>query len=68
MRNDSVGPHTRIAIDEYAAGTGAHANHVKRLVGLPECRLRIGDFRAVFEETDAELFVTIIGPRSSVYD
>ena len=55
-------------MDEYAAETGAHANNVTRLVGSPAYRLRVGDFRAIFEETEADIFVTSIAPRGSVYD
>jgi mRNA interferase RelE/StbE len=31
-------------------------------------RLRVGDFRVLFEETETEIIVTRIGPRGSVYD
>jgi mRNA-degrading endonuclease RelE of RelBE toxin-antitoxin system len=31
-------------------------------------RLRVGDYRVLFEESAAEILVTKIGPRSSVYD
>jgi mRNA interferase RelE/StbE len=30
--------------------------------------MRIGDFRAVFEESDTEIVVTKVGPRGGVYD
>ena len=58
----------RRALEEYAAETGAHANNVTRLVGLATRRLRVGDFRAVFEESDTEIIVTKIAPRGNVYD
>jgi len=41
---------------------------VKALTGSTAKRLRIGDFRAIFEETETEIIVTRIGPRGSVYD
>lgn len=66
LRN--VAARVRKAIEEYAAETGAHANNVTRLVGTTTCRLRIGDFRAIFEETSEEIVVTKIAPRGNVYD
>jgi mRNA interferase RelE/StbE len=56
------------AMREYAEGTGAHANNVKALQGSSALRLRIGDYRVVFSETDAEIIVTGLGPRGSIYD
>jgi mRNA interferase RelE/StbE len=35
------------------------------LVGSTANRLRVGDFRAIFEESDTEIFVTKIAPRGS---
>ena len=52
-------------VTEYAT-TGA--GDVKDLAGLAGKRLRVGDFRVVFEETESEIRVTKIGPRGSVYD
>ena len=67
-RHGNVASRIRRAIEEYAAETGAHANRVTGLVGLTGCRLRVGDFRAIFEESDTEIFVTKIAPRGSAYD
>jgi mRNA interferase RelE/StbE len=66
-RHANVAPRIRRALEEYAAQTGAHANSVNRLVGSTGSRLRVGDFRAIFEENDTEIFVTI-APRGSAYD
>lgn len=52
-------------IERYAA-TGA--GDVKRLVGSSASRLRIGDFRVIFEESETEILVTKIGMRGDVYD
>jgi mRNA interferase RelE/StbE len=52
-------------IERYAA-TGA--GDVKRLVGMPHLRLRVGDYRVLFVEDDAFVFVTEIGPRGSIYE
>lgn len=55
-------------LEAYAADPATQANNVKALKGLTARRLRVGDFRIVFEETDAEIVVTKIEPRGSVYD
>jgi mRNA interferase RelE/StbE len=53
---------------EYAAGSGSHANNVKALRGSSGLRLRVGDYRVVFEETDTEILVTGVGPRGGIYE
>ena len=50
------------AYSEKGEGKATH------LVGESSKRLRIGDFRVIFVETDTEIIVTKIGPRGSVYD
>jgi mRNA interferase RelE/StbE len=67
-RHGNVASRLRKAISEYAADPAAHANNVTRLVGSSARRLRVGDYRIVFEETDAEVIVTRIAPRGSAYD
>jgi mRNA interferase RelE/StbE len=52
-------------MDRYAR-TGA--GDVKPLVGTNKKRLRDGDFRIVFEESETDIFVTRLGPRGSVYE
>jgi mRNA interferase RelE/StbE len=55
-------------IEAYAADPASQANNVKMLSGTTARRLRVGDFRVVFEETETEIIVTRMGPRGSVYD
>ncbi len=55
-------------IEAYAADPAVQANNVKALIGSTAFRLRVGDYRIVFEETAAEIIVTRIGPRGSVYE
>lgn len=55
-------------IEEYAREPTALLNNVKRLSGSNALRLRVGDYRVIFEESDTEIVVTKIGPRSSIYD
>jgi mRNA interferase RelE/StbE len=55
-------------IEAYAADPTVMANNVKALSGSHALRLRVGDYRIVFEETESEIIVTKIGPRGSIYD
>jgi mRNA interferase RelE/StbE len=55
-------------IEAYATNPATLANNVKALSGSGAFRLRVGDYRVVFEETESEIIVTKIGPRGSVYD
>ncbi len=52
-------------IDRYAQ-TGA--GDVKPLIGSDEKRLRDGDFRIVFVETETEIQVIKIAPRGRIYE
>ncbi len=56
------------ALRDYAANPQAHANNVTELVGSTARRMRIGDFRIIFEETDDKLIITKIAPRGDVYE
>ncbi|WP_135470538.1 type II toxin-antitoxin system RelE family toxin [Crenalkalicoccus roseus] len=67
-RHGNMAARIRRAIGEYATDQAAHANNVRPLVGSSAKRLRVGDFRVIFEETETEILVTKIGPRGSVYD
>ena len=67
-RHGNVAARLRKAMEAYAAGDGAHANNVKRLSGSSASRLRIGDYRMIFEESETDVIVTKVGPRGDVYD
>ncbi len=54
-------------MDAYAADPEAFPK-VKTLTNSSAKRMRIGDFRVIFEETATELIVTKIGPRGGIYD
>jgi mRNA interferase RelE/StbE len=54
-------------IDAYALDPASQANNVKALRG-GGYRLRVGDYRVIFEETEDEITVTKIRPRGNVYD
>jgi mRNA interferase RelE/StbE len=67
-RHGNVAARVRRAIGEYAADQIAHANNVRQLAGSSAKRLRVGDFRAIFEETAAEILVTKVAPRGDAYE
>lgn len=52
-------------VERYAAdGLG----NIKQLTGSPAKRLRVGDFRVIFEETATTITVSRIAPRGGIYD
>ncbi len=55
-------------VEAYAADPAGQANNVKTLAGSTALRLRVGDYRVIFEETATEVIVTKIGPRGSIYE
>ena len=65
-RNEAVRIQEKIAL--YAMEPAALANNVKQLVGSEEKRLRVGDYRVIFTETEDEVIVSRIGPRGSIYE
>jgi mRNA interferase RelE/StbE len=46
----------------------SQGNNVKQLVGVDAKRLRIGDFRVIFTETNDTITVLDIGPRGGIYE
>lgn len=67
-RHANVAPRVMKAIGDHAADPAAHGNNETQLVGHTAKRLRVGDFRVIFEETDTEILVTRAAPRGSAYD
>jgi mRNA interferase RelE/StbE len=55
-------------LDAYAADSNASANQVTAMRGRPLKRMRVGDFRVLFEETETEIIVVDLGPRGEIYD
>jgi len=54
-------------IEAYANDGTALSNMIKTLT-TGDRRLRIGDFRVIFRETETTIDVLDIGPRGSIYD
>lgn len=55
-------------IESYADDPAPLGNLVKRLQGSTALRLRVGDYRVIFEETEDEIVVTKIAPRGRAYE
>ena len=58
----------RSKIEQYAAAPASLANNVKKLQGRDGYRLRVGDWRVIFDQDDVVLDVLQIGPRGSIYE
>jgi len=58
----------RSKIDAYARNPASQANNVKQLANSDAFRLRVGDFRVLFTETETTLTILDIGPRGGIYD
>jgi mRNA interferase RelE/StbE len=59
-----VRPDIEAKIERFAK-TGAGS--VKRLIGRPGARLRVGDWRVIFVETTATIEVRAVGNRRDIY-
>jgi len=55
-------------IDQLAVEPAQLANQVKKLKGRSGYRLRVGDWRVVFDDNGDVLDILAIGPRSSIYE
>jgi mRNA interferase RelE/StbE len=67
-RHGNMATRVRRAIEEYAADPAAHANNVTQLVGSSARRMRVGGYRVILVETDAEFSTARVGPRGGVYE
>lgn len=54
-------------IDQYANDPASLANNVTKLQGRSGFRLRVGDWRVIFDEDGAVIEILDIGPRGGVY-
>ena len=57
----------RSKLRQYADDPASQANNVKRLQGRDAHRLRVGDWRIVFDENDVVIDVIKIGARGDIY-
>ncbi|MEO8669416.1 MAG: type II toxin-antitoxin system RelE/ParE family toxin [Bauldia sp.] len=58
----------RARIERYAADPASLANNVKKLRGRPGYRLRVGDWRVIFDRDGSVLSILQIGPRGGIYE
>ena len=60
----------REKLEQLKADPYAPNNNVTKLVGRPGYRLRVGDWRVIYELEDKELVLLVIriGPRGEVYE
>lgn len=58
----------RAKIELYAADPTSVANNVKKLRARPGYRLRVGDWRVIFDRDGNVLSVLRIGPRGGIYE
>lgn len=58
----------RAKLRQYAGDPASQANNVKKLQGRNAYRLRVGDWRVIFDENDIIIEVIKIGARGSVYE
>ena len=54
-------------IEQYAANPASQANNVSKLQGRDGYRLRIGDWRVIFDDLGNVLAILDIGPRGGIY-
>jgi mRNA interferase RelE/StbE len=66
-RHGNMAARMRKTVGEYAENPPAHANNVKPLVGSDKLRLRVGDYRVIFEADAESVRVLEIGPRGGIY-
>jgi mRNA interferase RelE/StbE len=55
-------------IEQYANDPASLASNVRKLQGRQGYRLRVGDYRVIFDEHGSVLDILSVGPRSGIYD
>ena len=58
----------RAKIVQYAQDPPSLARNVTRLKGRTGWRLRVGDWRVIFDDDGVVLAILAIGPRGGIYD
>ena len=57
----------RSKIEQYAADPASLAGNVLKLQGREGYRLRVGDYRVIFDDDGSVLDILNVGPRGDVY-
>lgn len=55
-------------IEQYASNPESLANNVIRMKGEPYYRLRVGDYRVIFDEFDTVIDIIRVDSRGTVYE
>lgn len=58
----------RAKIEQYADDPSTLAANIRKLAGREGYRLRVGDWRVIFDDDGHVLAILAIGPRGGVYD
>ncbi len=58
----------RRKIEAYAADPASQANNVLRLRGRSGFRLRVGDWRVIFDRQGNVMAILAVGPRGGIYE
>ncbi len=64
----SVAQRILARIDALARAPETVAQHVRKLTGRPGYRVRVGDWRVIFEHRGSRIDILEIGPRGRIYD
>lgn len=54
-------------VEQYSRDPASQAGNVKKLQGRPGYRLRVGDWRVIFDEDDNIIDIEEIASRGSIY-
>lgn len=57
----------RSKIEAYAMAPSSQANNVTKLQGRDGYRLRVGDWRVIFDQNGTIMAILAIGPRGQIY-
>lgn len=55
-------------IEKYAEDPASLAGNVRKLQGRKGYRLRVGDYRVIFDDDGSVLDILEVGPRGGIYD
>ncbi len=58
----------RKKIEAYAEDPASQANNVVRLKGRNGFRLRVGDWRVIFDKQGNVMAILAVGPRGGIYE
>ncbi|WP_420960031.1 type II toxin-antitoxin system RelE family toxin [Brucella sp. IR073] len=58
----------RAKIEQYAADPASQVQNIIKLQGREGFRLRVGDWRVIFDENGSVIDVLAIGPRGRIYE